>query len=301
MSHSYDISVIIPVYNRPDELEKTLESLDRQTLPKDRFQIVIADDGSSADIKAVLGKFPKLNLEYCWQEDQGFRVAAARNLGIKTAAGDILVFNDNGILLHETCLEAHLKAHEGTGNLLLLGYMYGTDYVADQDILRETLEENSVENAIGLLHGKDGMGDGREGYIRRFGEDMNRWYIPWLGLWGGHFSVRIKFLAVHGILFDEAFTSWGGEDNDLGIQLCNAGARYVLDRGVKVIHYPTPKPASALPNAAEFKEKYALTKAYMAGKHKSKEVVLWQHFGAGVNAMTAVERDAAYDEILGKA
>ncbi|KPJ61941.1 MAG: glycosyl transferase, partial [Deltaproteobacteria bacterium DG_8] len=41
------ISVIIPTYNRKDELEKLLYSLNNQTLPQSQFEIIVVDDGSS--------------------------------------------------------------------------------------------------------------------------------------------------------------------------------------------------------------------------------------------------------------
>jgi glycosyltransferase involved in cell wall biosynthesis len=294
MNHLYDISVIIPVYNRANELEKTLQSLQNQTLAANRYEVVIADDGSSEDIMGALGQFGNINIQYRRQDDQGFRVAAARNLGLDAASGKIIVFNDNGILFHETCLEAHMKAHEESESMVILGYMYGTDFYSDQDVIRKLLDENNVEDAIAKMERTGGMGDGREGYIRRFGEDINDWYIPWMGLWGGHFSVRNDFIRERGIRFDEAFTSWGGEDNEFGIQLCDADCKYRLARDIKVVHYPTPKPATALPNSDAFKEKYDQTKKYIADKHKTQAVILWLHHGSKVCAMTEEEREEAW-------
>lgn len=280
---TFDLSVIIPVYNRVGELARTLESLQAQTLDKLRFEVVIADDGSAEDVRGALAQFPDLNTVYCWQEDRGFRVAAARNLGIAHAHGDILVFNDNGILFTPDTLEQHLRLHADREDLLLLGYMYGTSFDSDHDALREILDKHAPAEAIALLRQAGNMGDGREGYLQRFGSDLSQWYIPWLGLWGGHFSVRAAYLQQHGIAFDENFTSWGGEDNDFGIQLCQAGARYLLSSDVAVVHYPTPGRANNDIGSERFREMYNKVKQYIADKHRTEDVLLWQRLGSKAN------------------
>ena len=279
----YKISVIIPVYNRIDELKLTLNTLRAQTLPKSEFEVVIADDGSAQDIPGLLKQYVDLNIIYCRQEDLGFRVAAVRNLGIKNAQGEILVFNDNGILFTPTVLEEHVKLHSERGNLVVLGYMFGTNWQCDTDKIRNLLDEKTTQDAIAVMKEHGGMGDGREGYITRFGEDISSWYIPWLALWGGHFSVRRDFIDAHNIAFDEAFTSWGGEDNDFGIQLCRAGCYYLLARGIEVVHYPTPNRANSDISTEDFKKHYKTVVAYIAEKHKTEDVIAWQSLGSSVN------------------
>lgn len=280
---AFDLSIIIPVYNRVGELTRTLETLRAQTLDKARFEVVIADDGSAEDVRGALSAFPDLNTVYCWQEDMGFRVAAARNLGVSHACGDILVFNDNGILFSPNTLEQHLRLHADRENLLLLGTMYATSAHSDPDAMRAILDECAPAVAIARMKQACNMGDGREGYLKRFGDDLSKWYIPWLGLWGGHFSVRAAFLREHGIAFDENFTSWGGEDNDFGIQLCRAGAYYLLSPDVAVVHYPTPDRANNDIDSQRFREMYAKVKQYIADKHDTEDVRLWQKLGSHAN------------------
>ncbi len=286
-----DISVIIPVYNRVDELERTLQSIQAQSLDKSRFEVVVADDGSAQDLRNAMNKYPDLQFTYCRQEDLGFRVAAVRNLGIANAQGEILVFSDNGILFSPDTLEKHVALHQGQENLVLLGTMHATSASSDPDAMRGILDANSPADAIDIMKRTGGMGDGREGYLKRFGTDLSKWYIPWLGLWGGHFSVRASFLKAHGISFDENFTSWGGEDNDFGIQLCRAGAHYLLSGEVEVVHYPTPGRANNDIGSDRFRIMYEKVKQYIADKHRTEDVLLWQKLGSKAN--DPVERDAA--------
>jgi len=88
-------SVIITIYNRPDALAAVLEGFRNQS--KTDFEVVIADDGSTQDTADLIGHlagrmpFP---VRHVWQEDKGFRAAAARNRAIATSSGDYVIFVD---------------------------------------------------------------------------------------------------------------------------------------------------------------------------------------------------------------
>ncbi len=82
------VSVVVPYYRQQAELDRTLTALRRQTHPADRLEIIVVDDGSP-EAPAVPDGVRLLR-----QEDDGFRAAAARNLGARHATGRILVFLD---------------------------------------------------------------------------------------------------------------------------------------------------------------------------------------------------------------
>ena len=89
------ISIIIPTYNRKDELEYLLPSL-RQQECSCSFEIIVVDDGSTdgtCDLLKNLAEYWKGRLRFLKQNRAG--PGAARNLGIKHAHGDILVFVDS--------------------------------------------------------------------------------------------------------------------------------------------------------------------------------------------------------------
>src|SRR5713226_4428174 len=68
----------------------------------------------------------RVRLRYCFQEDQGYRVAAARNTGARLATAPILAFLDSGTLAGPDFVGAHLAAHvAGGAGLAVLGYCYG--------------------------------------------------------------------------------------------------------------------------------------------------------------------------------
>ena len=97
-SSSTEISVIIPAHNRPHELKKCLQALSAQDYPKDKFEVIVCDDGSTESIlEAVeVSKEQGLKLIYVRQEKRG--PASARNLGILQASGPIIAMTDNDTL-----------------------------------------------------------------------------------------------------------------------------------------------------------------------------------------------------------
>lgn len=90
-------SVIIPVYNRPEEIVELLESLTLQS-SKSKLEIIIIEDGSSVSSKDVIEPyFHQLDLHYYYQENQG--PGPARNHGASKAKGDYLVFFDSDCII----------------------------------------------------------------------------------------------------------------------------------------------------------------------------------------------------------
>lgn len=87
------ISVVIPVYNRSSELRRALESLARQT--ERQFEVVVCDDGSTQDIRAVLAPFEsQLDVRYQRIENSG-GPARPRNVAISLASGEWIAFLDS--------------------------------------------------------------------------------------------------------------------------------------------------------------------------------------------------------------
>ena len=84
MENSNTLSVIVPSYNRKDEIQDLLKSLDAQDLSKDSFEVVIVDDGSTDGTDAWVSEFTMnsaLDLNFVHQDHQG--PGAARNLGME--------------------------------------------------------------------------------------------------------------------------------------------------------------------------------------------------------------------------
>lgn len=102
-------SVIIPVYNRLDEVEDLLASLSRQTF-KD-FEVVIVEDGSTAPCKDAVDRYAdKVTVKYFMKPNEGRSIA--RNYGLERAAGDYFIFFDSDCVIPEQYFEKLDKALE---------------------------------------------------------------------------------------------------------------------------------------------------------------------------------------------
>lgn len=89
-------SFIIPVFNRPDEVEELLQSFATQDTKLD-FEIVIIEDGSSQDCRAQIARYPDLDITYLFKENSG--PGSSRNYGMKRAKGNYFIILDSDCML----------------------------------------------------------------------------------------------------------------------------------------------------------------------------------------------------------
>ena len=104
------LSIIIPVYNKLDNLKALLFCLARQI--NKEFEVIISDDGSSDDILGGIKDFidnANFKIKYLFQKDIGFRAGQARNNGARVAMGEYLIFLDQDILVPENFTEIIYK------------------------------------------------------------------------------------------------------------------------------------------------------------------------------------------------
>ena len=88
------LSIVIPTYNRPERLQQCLQSLTKLDYPRDRFEVVVVDDGSRMSLAPIAEPFESsLSLRLIRQANAG--PANARNTGAAAAHGDYLVFTDD--------------------------------------------------------------------------------------------------------------------------------------------------------------------------------------------------------------
>lgn len=96
--NSLEISVIIPTRNRHADLQRCLGRLAAQDFPKDKFEVLVCDDGSEEDIAPVIevARQEQLQIRHFRQEPKG--PAAARNLGIRHARAALVAMTDSDTL-----------------------------------------------------------------------------------------------------------------------------------------------------------------------------------------------------------
>lgn len=234
------ITVIVPTYNRRDLLDKTLLSLCFQSFNVHQYEVIVVDDGSSDDTKDIVLSFKdRMFISYFYQEDKGFRVAKARNIGIINAHFSVCLFFDSGMIAHPKLLENHWYAHQGKSTQALIGFAYGyCDFEGvSQSLLQDFSNRETVEKIFDTFRVNQYLRDRRQVAMDNAALSFEDITIPWIIFWTCHISCSTKsLLSVGG--FDESFQSWGGEDIELGIRLHKTGISFAFADGCEAIHWP---------------------------------------------------------------
>lgn len=117
------ISVVIPTFNRLNQLKQVLTGLEKQTYPLEKFEVVVVSDGSSDGTNAFLEALETpLDLVPVFQANQG--VATARNQGFKQANGELVLFIDDDVVPAPQLVAEHVQEHDAhQANIVVLGPM----------------------------------------------------------------------------------------------------------------------------------------------------------------------------------
>jgi len=96
-------SIIVPVYNRPDEVDELLDSLTRQTF--NDFEVIIVEDGSAVPCKTECDKYTgRLAIRYFMKPNSG--PGQSRNYGVERATGDYVLILDSDVVVPAGYLQA---------------------------------------------------------------------------------------------------------------------------------------------------------------------------------------------------
>ncbi|OWY38270.1 hypothetical protein CEK28_13450 [Xenophilus sp. AP218F] len=236
-------SIIVPVYNRHKILANTLAALTHQTYPNDLMDIIVVDDGSNDGVFDVIRKYEsKLHLYYGRQIDKGFRVSAARNIGLKMAKGDSIILLDADILPCPNDIENYMKILHVADDAVLIGHRRYVDVsnITDDQILANpeaALNLPSINPNNDVADHRDTSGESIDWRLPVYKKTNNLINDPWPFTKGaaGNLAFSKKLLAKAG-LFDEEFTAWGCEDTEFSYRLYNAGAYFIPMLNIVSLH-----------------------------------------------------------------
>lgn len=236
------ISVIITTYNWPYALQAVLEGLlaQKTEIP---FEIIIADDGSQEETKALITSFKLRALMpvlHIWQPDEGFRAAAVRNKAVLAARGEYLIFLDGDCIPRENFIKRHwqLAEHETfvVGNRILLNRVFTVFVLSEQiPVHRWSFLQWCRARLQGKCNRVLPFFSVPLGHLRRMRS------ARWQGAKGCNLALwKSDLMQVNG--WEEKFVGWGYEDSDLVIRLIRAGIRRKEGRySVPVIHLWHPE------------------------------------------------------------
>ena len=223
------VSVVVPSFEAPGELERTLAALERQSLPVDRFEVIVVDDGSEPPV--ALPETTALDVRLVRQTRRGFGLARARNNGVRAARHDIVVFLDGDLVAQEDLLAAHARWHRAVGDALTLGFCG----YADTRGLEAAALRNGAVPVAALFADRTVDPPWTERHMARTDDltaprdDLFRAVV------GNNLGIRrALFEALGG--FDESFDRYGWEDTEFGWRAQTAGALLVPARDAFAWH-----------------------------------------------------------------
>ena len=206
--------MVVPLIERQDQLDRLLAGLDLQTLPAGRFEVVVADDGSRVAPRVGSRGYQTSVVR---QADEGFRLAAARNLGAAAAAGDVLVFIDQDCVPAPDYLEKVSSVTTAPWDLTVGHRLHADLHGWTADAVRGWLRGDGaapqpIDEPAWLLDGYERTAD-----LTRPDDRAYQLVI------GAAVSVSRRLHEELGG-FDHTFRAYGGEDWDYGHRAHVAGA-----------------------------------------------------------------------------
>lgn len=210
-----EVSVVLPTYNRLAQLQQVLAGLEKQSYPAANFEVIVVSDGSTDGTNQFLQEYQSrtvLNLVPLVQENQG--PAAARNQGIQTAQGTLILFIDDDVVPVPNLIEAHMASHQRYANdVVVMGPMHTPTEFDMKPWVR--WEQAMLDKQYAIWAATDWRSDARRFYT-------------------GNASVaRRHLLAANG--FDTNFRR--SEDAELAYRLADQGIEFVFNPDAIGYHY----------------------------------------------------------------
>jgi cellulose synthase/poly-beta-1,6-N-acetylglucosamine synthase-like glycosyltransferase len=100
------VSIIIAVYKDIESLDLMIMALKTQTYKN--FEVIIAEDNNSTEMKLYVESIENLDVKHTFQEDSGVRKSRSQNNGIVKASGEYLIFLDGDIIPYSTFIQGHV-------------------------------------------------------------------------------------------------------------------------------------------------------------------------------------------------
>src|SRR5881628_2275621 len=210
------ISVVIPTKNRSALLAETIDRVESQTIPGDHYEVLVIDNASTDDTRAILeqkaGIYP--NLKFDFQKKPG--AAATRNVGIRLANSDLILFIDDDVQAEPALLQAHLDCHIQNPNSSVIGAV-SMPWGDTPDPFLKYLRDHRILNPYTPSKGPI---------------DFSYYHT-------GNVSTPLQALLDVGC-FNENFRMYGMEDIELGYRLEQAGCRMAFAPNARAVHYRFP-------------------------------------------------------------
>ena len=205
------LTIVVPIYNVEPYLERCLRSLQAQDIPKDNYEIICINDGSTDNSQEIVKRlqYEFQNIILIEQYNQG--VSSARNTGIDKSNGQYLLFVDPDDFIQENCLAQILKTVVlYSVEIAICGYVYLDSYGKiegtrtydlyegkvmqgiDMYFLTHQKGQNQADSSVGIIYEKDFLNKNNLRFLPN---------VPYLE--DGEFVARVHCLANRCIFIQE--------------------------------------------------------------------------------------------------
>lgn len=229
MKHKF--SVVIIAYNNPNEITSTLESINKLDYPKDLFDVIIVDDGSSIKLEDSIKTPLNYNHKFHYIDRTiNSSRSNARNIGSTYARNEWILFIDGDqylnphiLSIYNTYINTNKNSNIALGTRIDLSDWQSQLLLDTNDIDKiNKLIRNQTDTRIFI---KQSL---KEKFITTPG--------IWTLFWSHNFIIHNDLFNEVG-KFDDSFIHWGFEDVELGYRLTKAGYKYdIIENNVYHFH-----------------------------------------------------------------
>lgn len=239
MSNKLLISVIIPYHNKYTRLVRVLDGLDKQTIGKDSFEVIVVDDGSQIELSKcdeIKEYDKKINLTIVRIENSGR--SKARNKGIEHAKAEIVAFLDDDVILPDIFLERHIHYHTGFEKIFVHSSILDDYqmYFEDRHPATRVANRAKMQEKLHRINQHLRKAPIAETLCKLIYTEEMMLRLDWVGCMASNLSI-LKHNIISEGMFSDQFSSWGCEDFELGYRLCLKGYKLIYDDLV-LIHSP---------------------------------------------------------------
>ncbi len=206
------LSVIVVTFNRVSALQRTLAALERQTLPREQFEVLVVNDGSTDRTEGFLRDYAEhapsnFTLRMFHQSTAG--PAKARNHALRQANGSVVLFLGDDVIPTPELLEEHMEWHrkQPDGQIAVLGLTTWDPMRRITPFMR-WMERSGPQYRFWAIDDPDNAG--------------------YECFYGSNVSVKREFILTNG-MFDEEFPPSTYEDMEAAYRMEQAGMRLVYN------------------------------------------------------------------------
>lgn len=274
MNKIIEFSIVIPVFNQRKQLEITLNNFLNQDYPKDKYEIIVVDDGSKDLHKSFdeewLCKFK--NISVIHQKNKGR--SAARNAGLSKAKGKYIVFCDGDRFPQRNYLKGFHDAIATNNNPLCIYIGCPMDYYGNIENIKDEQQVQKFSRVSKYYKKITNIYDSK-------GNTSSK--LDWASFLVGNSCVHSSIFEKVD-KFDEDFITWGFEHFELAYRMQLEGASFHICPEIKNFHIPHSS------GTTYYLEAMQRSVLLMQKKHNNEKFVLLYEFIAGLISLQEFEQ-----------